>query len=287
MAIIGAGPCGLTAAKDLVTTGYGVTVLEALPVAGGMLRVGVPEYRLPSRIVNREVQEIIDLGVELRLNTKVEDLDDLFAEGFQAVLIAVGAHEGKRLPISGADHPEALTAVHYLRDVRLGNGPDLSDRKVLVLGGGNVAFDCARTAARSGAKTVGVACLEPRDAMLADEPEVIEAEEEGIKVFTSRSFNRICQSNGNITGVEAVDVSFMRFETDGSLTLDTVPDSEHNLPCDVVIFAIGQRIGLALIPDDSGVGVTQQGMIAVNPNTFATSHPGVSLPVTQPREPHL
>ncbi|MGB3716632.1 MAG: FAD-dependent oxidoreductase [Candidatus Promineifilaceae bacterium] len=275
VAIIGAGPCGLTAAKDLVKAGYGVTVLEALPVAGGMLRVGVPEYRLPSRIVNREVQEIIDLGVELRLNARVENLDDIFAEGFEAILIAVGAHEGKRLPISGADHPEVLAAVHYLRDVRLGNGPNLTDRNVLVLGGGNVAFDCARTAARSGAKTVGVACLEPRDAMLADEHEVVESEEEGIRVFTSKSFNRICQSNGNITGIEAVDVSFMKFETDGALTLDTVPDSEHILPCDVVIFAIGQRIGLALIPDDSGVGVTQQGMIAVNPNTFATSHPGV------------
>jgi heterodisulfide reductase subunit A-like polyferredoxin len=94
VAIIGSGPCGLTAAKDLVQAGYGVTVFEALPVAGGMLRVGVPEYRLPTGIVNREVQEIIDLGVELRLNTQVENLDHLFAQGFDSVLIAVGAHKG-------------------------------------------------------------------------------------------------------------------------------------------------------------------------------------------------
>ncbi len=275
IAIIGAGPCGLTAARDLVQAGYGVTVFEALPVAGGMLRVGVPEYRLPTRIVNREIQEIIDLGVELRLNSRIDDLEDLFAQGYDAILIAVGAHEGKRLPIPGADHPEALTAVHFLRDVRLGNGAAMKDRHVLVLGGGNVAFDCARTAVRLGAKQVDIACLESPENMLADEQEIHEAREEGITIYPSRSFMRINNSNDRIVGIEAVDVSFMRFEPDGALTVETVPNSEHMLACDTVIFAIGQRIGLALIPEDSGVGVTRQGMIAVNPNTYATSHPGV------------
>jgi len=275
VAIIGAGPCGLTAAKDLVKAGYGVTVFESLPVAGGMLRVGVPEYRLPTRIVNREVQEIVDLGVELRLNTRVDNLDNVFSEGFDAILIAVGAHEGKRLPIPGADHRDVLTAVHFLRDVRLGNGAELQDRHVLVLGGGNVAFDCARTAMRLGARQVEIACLESLDEMLADEQEIIEASEEGIHLHPSQSFTRVCSQNGSITAVEALDVSYMHFEPDGMLTLETVPESEHILACDTVIFAIGQRIGLALIPEDSGVGVTRQGMIAVNPNTFATSHPGV------------
>ncbi|MBI5828498.1 MAG: FAD-dependent oxidoreductase, partial [Chloroflexi bacterium] len=180
VAIIGAGPCGLTAAKDLLLVGYGVTVFEALPVAGGMLRVGVPEYRLPTAIINREVQEIIDLGVELRLSTPVENLDDLFAQGFGAVLIAVGAHEGKRLPIPGADHPDVLINTRFLRDVRLGNGHNLRDRHVLVLGGGNVAMDCARTALRLGAKQVDVACLESHETMPAHHEEVAEAEEEGI-----------------------------------------------------------------------------------------------------------
>ncbi|HLB49874.1 MAG TPA: FAD-dependent oxidoreductase, partial [Anaerolineales bacterium] len=119
VAIIGAGPCGLTAAKDLVNLGYGVTVFEALPVAGGMLRVGVPEYRLPSAIVDREAQDIVDLGIDLRLNTTVNNLDDLFAEGFEAALIAVGAHEGKKLPIPGADLPDVLVNTQFLRDVRL------------------------------------------------------------------------------------------------------------------------------------------------------------------------
>ncbi|HEY4722593.1 MAG TPA: FAD-dependent oxidoreductase, partial [Anaerolineae bacterium] len=203
VAIIGAGPCGLTAAKDLVLAGYGVTVFEALPVAGGMLRVGVPEYRLPTWIINREVQEIIDLGVELRLNTPVDNLDDVFAQGFGAALIAVGAHEGKRLPIPGADHPDVLINTHFLRDVRLGNGSNLKDRHVLVLGGGNVAMDCARTALRLGAKQVDMACLESRATLPAHQDEIAEAEEEGITLYSDRSFTRILSADGHVTGVEA------------------------------------------------------------------------------------
>src|SRR5574341_962977 len=165
IAIIGAGPCGLTAAKDLTLLGYGVTVFEAMPVGGGMLRLGVPEFRLPAAIIEREVQDIVDLGVELRLNTRVDNLDDLFAEGFDAVLIAVGAHEGIRLPIPGANLDGVLINTHFLRDVRLGkyqNGagdaPPLGQR-VLVLGGGNVAVDVARSAVRLG-RHVEMACLE-------------------------------------------------------------------------------------------------------------------------------
>jgi len=151
VAIIGGGPCGLTAAQDLCKMGYGVTVFEALPVAGGMLRVGVPEFRLPSWLVDREVQDIVDLGVELRLNTQVDDLDDVFAEGFDSVLIAVGAHEGIRLPIPGNDLDGVLINTVFLRDVRLGNPPPLGQR-VAVIGAGDVAMDVARTAVRQGAE---------------------------------------------------------------------------------------------------------------------------------------
>lgn len=275
VAIIGAGPCGLTAAKDLMLAGYGVTVFEALPVAGGMLRVGVPEYRLPPQIVEREVQEIIDLGVDLRLNARVENLEDMFAEGFKATLIAVGAHVGKRLRIPNADHPDTWTAVQFLRDVRLGNAPDLQNRHVLVLGGGDVAYDCARTAVRLGAKQVDVSCLEDRDTMPASEIEIVEGAEEGINLFPARSFTQIMTDNGKITGVEAKNVSFMQFEEDGSLTLETVPDSEHVLNCEVVIFATGQGVGLTFIPEDSDVGITRRRTVAVDPDTFATDREGV------------
>jgi len=287
VAIIGAGPCGLTAAQDLCKLGYGVTVFEALPVAGGMLRVGVPEFRLPTEIVEREVQDILDLGVELRLNTPVTNLDDVFAEGFNAVLIAVGAHEGRKLPIPGADLPEVLVNTQFLKDARLwkpgahGSNPDrnpaghIQGKRVLVLGGGNVAIDCARTAVRLGAAQVSLACLESRDTMPAHKSEIEEAEAEGITIYPSRSFKRILDNDGHVVGVECVDVTFMQFDDEGRLTLETHPDSEHVIPCDTVIFAIGQRADLAFIPESAGVGVTRRATIAVNPNTFAATRPGV------------
>ncbi|MGD8684118.1 MAG: FAD-dependent oxidoreductase [Chloroflexota bacterium] len=283
MAVIGAGPCGLTAAKDLVTQGYGVTVFETLPVAGGMLRVGVPEYRLPAAIVDREVQDILDLGVDLRLETTIDDIDGLFEQGFEAVLIAVGAHEGKKLPIPGADLPDVLVNTQFLRDVRLaelGQGAQdvhqkIAGRRVVVLGGGNVAIDCARTAVRLGASAVSMACLEARDQMPAHAWEIAEAEEEGVQLYPARSFVRIRDEAGRVTGLECLDVTFMEFDAEGQLTLETAPGSEHVIDCDTVIFSIGQRAGLAFVPDDAGVGVTAQQTIAIDPSTYAASRAGV------------
>jgi heterodisulfide reductase subunit A-like polyferredoxin len=275
IAIIGAGPCGLTAAKDLVLAGYGVTIFEALPVAGGMLRVGVPEYRLPVWIVEREIQEIIDLGVDLRLSSKVDNLEDLFTAGYKAALIAVGAHVGKRLRIPGANLEGTTTAVDFLREVKLGNAPSFHNKHVLVLGGGDVAYDCARTAIRLGAKQVDVSCLEDRETMPASEVEIIEGAEEGINLFPGRTFTEILNENGNITGVRAQEVSFMKFEEDGSLTLKTVPNSDHILNCDIVIFATGQGVGLDFLKEDSGVAVSIRRTVAVDPQTLATSREGV------------
>ncbi|HDQ73940.1 MAG TPA: FAD-dependent oxidoreductase [Chloroflexi bacterium] len=276
VAVIGAGPCGLTAAQDLCMEGYGVTVFEALPVAGGMLRVGVPEYRLPTGIVDREVQDIVDLGVELRLNARVNNLDHLFDEGFKALLIAVGAHEGRMLPIEGVDLDGVMVNTIFLRDVRLGNPPDVSGRRVMVLGGGNVAVDVARTAVRLGADEVHVACLEGRETMPAHDWEIEAAEAEGIQLHPSRSFKRIVpDGDGKVGGLECVDVTFMAFDEAGRLNLETEPGSEHVIPCDTVIFSIGQRAGLAFVPESAGVGVTDQQTIAVNPNTLAATRRGV------------
>ncbi|MBN1978436.1 MAG: FAD-dependent oxidoreductase [Anaerolineae bacterium] len=276
VAIIGAGPCGLTTAQDLCKMGYGVTVFEALPVAGGMLRVGVPEYRLPAEIVDREVQDIVDLGVELRLNTRVDNLDDIFDEGFNAVLISVGAHEGRKLPIEGADLDGVMVNTTFLRDVRLDNPPDVEGQRVMVLGGGNVAVDVARTAVRLGAAEVHMACLESRETMPAHEWEIEACRAEGIQLYPSRSFKRIVENEeGGIGGLECVNVTFMEFDPTGRLTLETEPGSEHIIPCDVVVFSIGQRAGLGFIPESAGVGVTRQQTIAVNPNTMAASRPGV------------
>jgi heterodisulfide reductase subunit A-like polyferredoxin len=276
VAIIGAGPCGLTAAQDLCRQGYDVTVLEALPVAGGMLRVGVPEFRLPSEIVDREVQDIVDLGVTLRLNASVDNLDDLFDEGFESVLIAVGAHEGRMLPIEGTDLDGVITNTSFLRDVRLGSPPDFAGKRVMVLGGGNVAIDVARSAVRLDAAKVHMACLEEKDKMPCHTWEVEAAEEEGITVHPARTFLRILSDGeGGVAGLECARVSFMEFDPDGRLTLETEPDSEHVIQCDVVIFSVGQRAGLAFVPESTGIGVTRAATIAVNPNTLAATRPGV------------
>jgi len=276
IAIIGSGPTGLTAAMDLVKQGYGVTVFEALPVAGGMLRVGVPEYRLPSKIVDREVQDIVDLGVDLRLNTTVKNLDDLFNEGFNAVLIAVGAHEGKKLRIPGADLDGVMINTRFLRDTRLGNPPDVRGRDIVVLGGGNVAIDVARTAVRLGAAKVKMACLESREKMPSHKWEIEEAEEEGIEMFPARSFLKILDdSKGHVAGVQCVNIDFKGFDSEGRPDIVTHEGSEHVLPCDTLIFAIGQAAGLAFLPADTGVGTTRRGTVAVNPNTLAATRPGV------------
>ncbi len=275
VAIVGAGPCGLSAARDLVRAGYGVTVFETLPVAGGMLRVGVPEYRLPSWIIEREIQDILDEGVELRLNHRVEDLDTLFEQGFDAVLIAVGAHVGKRLPIPGADLEGVLLNTIFLREVRLGEPPKLGE-KVVVLGGGNVASDVARTAVRLGVPEVHLACLESREKMPAHAWEIEHAEAEGVIVHPGLSFQRILSDgNSHVAGIECQNVAFMEFDAEGRLHLETVPESEHVIECDTIIFSIGQAAGLAWIPEDAGVGVTRRGTVAVNPNTLAATRPGV------------
>jgi heterodisulfide reductase subunit A-like polyferredoxin len=283
VAIIGAGPCGLTAAQDLVMAGYGPTVFEAMPVAGGMLRLGVPEYRLPTEIIEREVQDIIDLGVELHLNCQVDNLDDLFDEGFDAVLIAVGAHEGIRLPLPGANLGGVLINTLFLRDVRLGRyttdsgsaGVPALGERVLVLGGGNVAIDVARTAVRLG-REVHLACLESRDEIPAYSWEVEAAEAEGVVMHTGRTFEWIVDDGtGHVAGLICQRVASFHFDEMGHLHVEKVPDSEHTLPCDTVIFSVGQRAGLAFIPDDAGVGLTEHSLIAVNPNTLAATRQGV------------
>ena len=282
VAIIGAGPCGLTAAQDIIREGFPVTVFEAMPVAGGMLRLGVPEYRLPTNIIEREVQDIIDLGIDLKLNHRVEDLDALFDQGFKAVLISVGAHEGIRLPIPGANLDGVLINTRFLRDVRLGkydNGGEsdtpMRGERVVILGGGNVAIDCARTAIRLG-KEVHLACLEDRENMPAHDWEIKAAIAEGVHVYPSRTFERILgDPDGYVTGMQFLEVEQFSFDESGGLHVEKKPDSKHEIDCDTVIFSVGQRAGLAFIPDDAGVGITRSNTIATNPNTLAATREGV------------
>jgi heterodisulfide reductase subunit A-like polyferredoxin len=274
VAIVGAGPCGLTAARDLCQLGYPVTVFESLPVAGGMLRVGIPEFRLQAETIDREVQDILDLGVELKLNHKVAQLDDLFAQGFKSVLVAVGAHDGVRLPVPGADLRGVMLNTDFLREVRLDRPPDFTGKRVMVLGGGNVAVDVARTAARLGAAEVHMTFLETRQTMPAHPWEVEATEAEGVKLHPARSFKRIMDDGqGGVAGLETLDVTFMEFQQ-GQLKLETAPGSERIIGCDIVIFSVGQRPELKLL-EGSGVEVTRRRLAGVNPETLASARPGV------------
>jgi heterodisulfide reductase subunit A-like polyferredoxin len=290
VAIIGSGPCGLTAAQNLCLRGYGVTVFESLPVAGGMLRVGVPEYRLPTPVVEREIQDIVDLGVELKVDSPVSHLDDLFDDGFEAVLIAVGAHEGVRMNIPGNDLNGVLINTEFLRDVRLwdhdkegrlaAGKPDPADsvkgKRVVVIGGGDVAVDVARTSVRLGASSVTMAVRGSSGRMPASDHEIEAAREEGIEMHVGLNFLGVVDDgNGCVAGVEVQDVERFEKNEQGRAVAVIKDDSDHTIPADVIVFSVGQKAGLAFIPEDAGVNVTTGREIEVSHATYATDRPGV------------
>ncbi|OGO19163.1 MAG: ferredoxin [Chloroflexi bacterium RBG_16_50_9] len=271
VAIVGAGPAGLTAAYYLAKLGHGVTVFEAMPSPGGMMRVGIPEYRLPKEVLNAEIKEIENAGVDIKTNTKVDSLDALLEGGYNAVLVAVGAHQGQKLPIPGADLDGVLVNSSFLREVNLEQEVKVGKR-VVVLGGGNVAFDCARTALRLGAAEVAIACLEGSDGMLATPEEIAEAKEEGITIHNSQNFKGITGENGRVTGVECMDVKCFEFDDEGKLNVECVEESGHILPADTVIFAIGQR---PEIPEQFGLTIGRGNTVEVDEYTHTTSRDGV------------
>ena len=275
VAIVGAGPAGLTAANDLVRASYGVTVFEALPVAGGMMRVGIPEYRLPHPLLQREIDDIVSQGVELKLNHRVDDVTALLKE-FDAVFVALGANIGIKLPIPGIDLPEVIITTDFLREVGLSGSAktpsQILNKRVLVLGGGNVAIDAAMAAVRLGAGWVGMSCLESREKMPAHDWEVRDAQAEGIEVFPGRTFKEVTSQEGHVTGVRTVNVNFRGF-IEGRPDFDEIPGTEAVIPCEVVIFAIGQKPDLASL---SGKVDTVRGRtVAVDQDTLATSFPGI------------
>ncbi|MFX1521202.1 MAG: FAD-dependent oxidoreductase [Promethearchaeota archaeon] len=273
IAIIGSGPAGLAAAYDLIRLGYNVTIFEALPSVGGMLAVGIPDHRLPRDILNRDIDYIRALGVEIKTNSPIDlnqGINDLL-KNYGAVLVAIGAHKGKKLNIPGADLDGVLVGTTFMRDVNLGKEVKVG-KKVIVIGGGNVAMDCARTARRLGATEVGVSCLECCDDMPADIAEVDQAREEGIEIYDSRTFTKIISNNSKVAGIGCLEITGCTFDDNGEAHFDVVGDEEHTLEADTVIFAIGQ------VPEvfDSGViKISKKGTITADSETFMIGTDGV------------
>lgn len=262
--VVGGGPAGLTAAYYLRKQGHAVTVKEALPTVGGMMSYGIPSYRLPREIVAQEAKVIEDQGVVIETNTKVEKPVELLKE-YDAVLMTIGAHKGVRLPMEGSELPGVLLNIDFLRNASLGQETGMGKR-IIVLGGGNVAFDCARTAKRLGAEEIHLACLEAREVMTADDEEIEQAKEEGIFVHPAQTFERITGTDA-VTGVDFMNVKSFTFDENRRAIIEKEEGSEHHIDADTVIFATGQRPDLT---EEAGLTLGRANSIVVKENSLAT-----------------
>ena len=239
VAVLGAGPAGLTAAYYLAKKGHAVTVFEKNAKAGGQCRYGIPSYRLPDEVLDKEIADILETGIDLQLNAEPKKPADLKAEGFDAVLVAIGTHQGTMLPLEGNDLPGVYINTEFLKAARSGEPLPVAE-KVMVLGGGNVAYDCARTALRLGAKEVHMACLENEQQMTSTPDEIKEGADEGIILHAAHSFLKIT-GTGKVEGVELQKVEKFYFDENRRAVIDLVEGSNFIVPVDNVIFAVGQK----------------------------------------------
>ena len=278
VAIVGSGPGGMSAAYYLRQEGYQVTVFEKLPVAGGMLAVGIPAYRLPQEVMDREIDYVRRMGVDIRLNTPIGpglSINDLLTrDGYQAVFIGIGATEPVRLPIPGAEASGVLWGVEYLKEVRLGQALPVAGKKVVVIGGGNVAIDVSRTASREGAASVTMISLEAPEELPASSWEVEEAEQEEIHMIHRWGVKQVLASDGQVTGLELQAVSRV-FDEQGRFSPTYVEDQVTTQEADVVIFAVGQKTNVGFLTKEDDIQLTERGLIQVDPETLAASRLGV------------
>src|SRR4030043_103875 len=295
VAIIGAGPAGLSCAHQLSRMGYQVTIFEALPVAGGMMKVGIPSYRLPRDVLQREIDEIVHHpNVELKLNTPIRNINSLFDAGYSAVFLAMGAHEAQKLGIPGEEAAGVHHGVPFLQAVSLaerhGVMEGFEDRfliafgipiapkvgeKTIVIGGGNVAIDAARTALRLGAKKVNILYRRSRDEMPANSWEIEAAEKEGIEIQILTAPVRVLAKDGRVSGVRCIKMELGEPDASGRRRPIPIKGSEYAIPADTMIAAVAQAPEISFLDESHGLEVTTKGTFAVNPHTLATNRPGV------------
>ncbi|MBI2860782.1 MAG: FAD-dependent oxidoreductase [Chloroflexi bacterium] len=276
VAVIGSGPAGLTAAYHLAGSGYPVTIFEALPVAGGMMAVGIPEYRLPRQVLQDEIDRVKQRGVEIKLESPLgPDLtvEDLKEQGYRAVFLAVGAHSGMKLNIPGEELDGVYHGAAFLKDVNLGKQVKVGSR-VAVIGGGNVAVDAARTALRLGAGDVTIIYRRSAEEMPASADEVEEAHQEGVRISYLAAPARILGKNGKAAGLECMRMKLGEPDASGRRRPLPVAGSEFTVDADMVIAAIGETADLSFLPAGSALKA-DDGRIEVNPARMSTALPGV------------
>ncbi|MCD7921512.1 MAG: FAD-dependent oxidoreductase [Clostridiales bacterium] len=267
--VVGGGPAGLTAAYYLRKQGHAVTVKEELPTVGGMMSYGIPSYRLPRSVVADEAKVIEEQGVVMETGIRIDRPTELLKE-YDAVLMATGNHMGVRLPMEGKDLEGIHVNIDFLRKASLGQKTGIG-KHIIVLGGGNVAFDCARTAKRLGAEEIHLACLEARDVMTADDEEIEQAQEEGIFVHPAQTFERITGTD-HVTGVDFMNVKAFYFDENRRAVIEKEEGSEHHIEGDTVIFATGQWSELS---PECGLQLGKANSIVVDSKTLAASVEGI------------
>ena len=270
VAIAGSGPAGLTAGYYLAKLGHSVTIFEALPEPGGMMRVGIPRYRLPREVLDSEIEVIKSVGVDIKTGSRVESLDSLWEQGYNAVFVATGAHEGVKMGVEGEDSPGVIECISFLRDANQDKEVNPGS-KVAVIGGGNAAIDAARTALRLGTEEVTIVYRRSRDEMPADPEEIEEALEEGVNVVFLAAPKRISSEDGRLA-MECLRMELGEPDASGRRRPEPIEGSEFEMDFDTVIAAIGQ---MPQIPDSMELDVVAGNRLKVNPETLATSVKGV------------
>ena len=312
VAVIGSGPAGMSAAHDLALLGYPVTIFEAAAVPGGMMHLGIPEYRLPRDVLQAQIREILDLGPELKLNMRLGrdfSLEDLRRQGYKSVLMAFGLHRSRDLNLPGHELDGVVKGIDFLLNVNLGYRFEVG-KQVVVIGGGNVAIDVARSAVRAqqkmtpegtlpneltssemdvamkefidvsraalrmGAREVQLVCLESREEMPASEEEIHEGVLEGMKLRPSLGPKQFVGKNGKLTGLE-VTKCISVFDENKRFNPKFEPGTESVIPCDTVILAIGQSSDVSFLKPEDGIETTRQGTLKINPDTLMTTAPGI------------
>jgi len=270
IAVIGAGPAGLTAAWFLRLKGHNVTVFEMHSQPGGMLKAGIPDYRLPPEVLEKEIKDITDVGVKIKTDTKIESMDELFKQGYDAIFLSLGASLGTKMGLEGEEDPRVLDGINTLKKINFGEKVDIKGN-VAVVGGGNVAIDVARSSLRIGAKKVTIIYRRTRREMPAYEHEIEDALDEGIEIMYLTNPQKIIPGKDKLT-VECIRMELGEPDKSGRRRPVPVNDSEFILEFERLIIAIGQKSD---IPKKFGVNHDEKGRVIVDEKTLVTSMKGV------------